>query len=236
VGAWSRGSGPVSDRWRHFDALLEPPLDSPDVAPVVQRIAVEREKAGLVALTQEADPPLREDRARRLFGPELEERPLVEDAERKQVLGFEHGGIADVVAADRNHDAAVDQGAQACALHRPDEGNQSGLGASRNAQRRDDDGATPGRQPRIFGAERQRRGITRIYPGQVRRDLPDGGVVEGIGDHLGHPLLDGRKCPGRRGVHDFVHPRVDRVAEVRAVDDMRRHAQAAGVRAVDDQA
>ena len=42
--------------------------------------------------------------------------------------------------------------------------------------------------------------------------------------------------PPKRNVYDFVHTRVDGVAEVRAVDDVRRHAQATGVRTFDDQA
>jgi hypothetical protein len=35
-------------------------------------------------------------------------------------------------------------------------------------------------------------------------------------------------------VHDLVHARVHGVAEVRAVDDVRRHAQASSVRTFDD--
>ena len=36
----------------HFHALLEPQLDAPDVAPVVQRISFECEKTGLVAFAR----------------------------------------------------------------------------------------------------------------------------------------------------------------------------------------
>jgi hypothetical protein len=55
----------------HLHSLLQPQLDPPNVAQV-QRIAFDREKAGLVALAQATDPPLPEDRPRRAFGPELD--------------------------------------------------------------------------------------------------------------------------------------------------------------------
>ena len=72
--------------------------------------------------------------------------------------------------------------------------------------------------------------------GQVRRNLPDGCFVQRIGDDLGHPLFDGRRCRRSGDVHDFVDARVHGIAEVRAVDDVRRHTQATGVRTLDDQA
>ena len=86
------------------------------------------------------------------------------------------------------------------------------------------------------GRERQRRGIAWIQPGQVRRNLPDGSLVQGIREDLGHALFDSRKRPRSRDVHDFVDARVHGIAEVRAVDRVRRHAQAGGVRALNNQA
>jgi len=45
----------------HLQSLLEPRLDPPDVAPILQRISFECEKAGLIAVPQQANAPLRED-------------------------------------------------------------------------------------------------------------------------------------------------------------------------------
>ena len=48
----------------HFDTLLETHFDPSDVLPVLERIALQREEARLIALAQEPNPAVRED----LFG------------------------------------------------------------------------------------------------------------------------------------------------------------------------
>ena len=89
--------------------------------------------------------------------------------------------------------------------------------------------ASSGRSGSVEGS----RGFNRARSAAI---CLEGCFVQRIRDDLGHPLFDGRKRPRSRDVHDFVDARVHGVAEVRAVDRVRRHAQAIGVRALHDHA
>ena len=130
------------------------------------------------------------DRPGRVFGTALEERQRVEHAKRVHVLGFEQRGVADVVAADRNRHAAVDQRAQAGDVCRSNQREQRCRRSRGQGQCRDDDRTSLRGQPCVFTSQRRGRRGNRINPRQVGCNLPDARFVEcSVGD-LSHPLFN----------------------------------------------